>query len=647
VGVCADIDITPEADIEEVLAEVFYLIEEYFNPAIQFKSLSTLLEKKTVDEIFEGPKLLHGFIEDEELEKSVLNRTLYSSDIINLIMDIPGVLSVRNFVLIRFDKEGRNTGPDPWKLKVSPDHLPRLYIEGSKILVFKNGLPFLPDISELMDTMNVVRSRSAMPKLKDHELDLKVPEGTYYPMKEYKPVQNSLPLVYGTGYESLPAGADDLRKAQAKQLKSYLTFFEQLLINYLGQLANLKHLFSIENNVKQTYFPVFMGADLLNNDLYNDFTSEFYKDFNEAALTEMTENSDLFLKRRNKFLDHLLSRFNESFSDFALLLYSYKTRKKIASDSLVRTKTAFLKQFPWQSAYKAQSFDYSNRDNICLNKDLSGIQHRISALLGIRNSLNYFDFTISKSDESLYTSSLELHDTDDQVILKLAHLIEDKDRDVVVKELNLYMSLILKYITDKSNFKIKSSSGIYSFEMGDPVIANAVKQFSSLTDAKTEIDRIVDFGNLYLADERFIIVEHILLRPHSKSDPLLPVCIDSNCDFCGEEDPYSYKVTFVFDGESDLPVKSFNFRKFAEKTIRTEIPAHVMAKICWVKHDVFVAFEEAYCDWLNASESNRSLRLEKLINIFKTLKSIYPSPTLHDCIDGNDENPVLLDQTQL
>ncbi len=45
--------------------------------------------------------------------------------------------------------------------------------------------------------------------------------------------------------------------------------------------------------------------------------------------------------------------------------------------------------------------------------------------------------------------------------------------------------------------------------------------------------------------------------------------------------------------------------------------------------------------------SARSLKLEKLVSIFKTLKSIYPSPTLHDCIDGNDENPVLLDQTQL
>ncbi len=144
VGVCADIDLTPEADIEEVLAEIYYQIEEYFNPAIQFKTLAALLESKTVDEIFDGPKLLHGFIEDKDLERNVLNRTLYSSDIINFIMDIQGVISVRNFVLIRFDKEGRNTGPDPWKLKVSANHLPRLYIEGSKLLFLRTACLFFP-----------------------------------------------------------------------------------------------------------------------------------------------------------------------------------------------------------------------------------------------------------------------------------------------------------------------------------------------------------------------------------------------------------------------------------------------------------------------------------------------------------------------
>jgi hypothetical protein len=38
-------------------------------------------------------------------------------------------------------------------------------------------------------------------------------------------------------------------------------------------------------------------------------------------------------------------------------------------------------------------------------------------------------------------------------------------------------------------------------------------------------------------------------------------------------------------------------------------------------------------------------RLEILLKEFKALKNIYPKATLHDCVDGNDENRVLLGQT--
>src|SRR5690606_5871187 len=81
IGVCTDIELESNADIEKILAEAYYLIAEYFNPSIRFHNLNEMLEVKTVDEIFDGPKLLHGFIDDNDLERSSLNRTLYSSDI--------------------------------------------------------------------------------------------------------------------------------------------------------------------------------------------------------------------------------------------------------------------------------------------------------------------------------------------------------------------------------------------------------------------------------------------------------------------------------------------------------------------------------------------------------------------------------------
>ena len=54
---------------------------------------------KPVDEIFEGPALSNGFIDNDELAQASLRKTLYTSDVINLIMEIPGVKSVKDFVL--------------------------------------------------------------------------------------------------------------------------------------------------------------------------------------------------------------------------------------------------------------------------------------------------------------------------------------------------------------------------------------------------------------------------------------------------------------------------------------------------------------------------------------------------------------------
>ncbi|TXK50292.1 hypothetical protein FVR03_05220 [Pontibacter qinzhouensis] len=646
IGVCADLEVAPDADIEQVLSEAFYLIEEYLNPTIRFYTLQQQLEKRPVDEIFDGPKLKHGFIEDEDLERSILNRTLYASDIINLIMDIPGVQHLNNFVLVRFNKEGKNVGSDAWKLEVKANHLPRFYLEGSKFLVFKNGLPFLPDTAELLDTMHVVRGRNLMPKLKDHELDLPVLQGAFQEMQAYEPVQNSLPQVYGTGYEGLPSTATELRKAQAKQLKSYLYFFEQVLANYLGQLANLKHLFSLNNQISQTSFPVFLVDEILQNDLYDNFEADFYDAFSQEKLQELTESKGSFLERRNRFLDHLLARFSESFSDYTLLLYAYKDQKEVAKEKLIGIKTAFLKQFPYQSAYKAQSFDYTAAAEVCLHKSLSGLQHRISALLGLKPSLNYFDYTISRFKE-VYSSSLSLHDEAGNVLLTATTLFENEDRDQLLKELNLYIVLILKHVCSKSDYIVVEEEEKFYIQLKSPSIAAHEAAFDTQAEAEAKVDELVAFANQYLHDEQFMLVEHLLLRPQKTGDALLPVCVESDCSFCGEEDPYSYRITLVFDGETDLARDHFEFRRFAEQTIRAEMPAHVMAKICWVTRVVYAALEEAFCAWLSAPPKAKSAKLADLVTAFGELKSIYPPPTLHDCVDGNDENRVYLNHTAL
>ena len=59
--------------------------------------------------------------------------------------------------------------------------------------------------------------------------------------------------------------------------------------------------------------------------------------------------------------------------------------------------------------------------------------------------------------------------------------------------------------------------------------------------------------------EKVFVVEHLLLRPRNKpgtlisnGDPLLSICIGPNCELCGGEDPYSFRLTVVLNGETVL-----------------------------------------------------------------------------------------------
>jgi hypothetical protein len=659
IGVCADIEVTPDADIEKVLSEAFYRIEEYFDPTIRFHTLSEMLEEVRVEEIFNGPKLKHGFVMDADLEKTALNRTLYSSDVINEIMDIPGVVSLRNFALVRFDKEGNNIGSDPWKLEVKANHLSKFYLEGSKFLVFKNGLPFHPDIPELIDTMQVVRGRNMMPKLKDHELDLPIPMGVYSDLSEYQPVQNSLPLVYGTGPDGLPSTANDLRRMQAKQLKAYLTFFDQLLVNYLAQLSNLKDLFSIRDT-KHASFSTLLGKEIISRSAYGDivadpnnvipdnvyFNQVFYDSLDASTLQAITESEASYLERRNRFLDHLLARFGESFSEYALLLFSYKNQKTVNSRRLINIKADFLKQFSYQSAFRAQGFDQTDTVDGCIKMDISGLHHRISVLLGLNPSRNFFEYEIGQSDSG-YAATLCLNNDEGKTLLEITGKLEAEDRNDVIRQINFFVAKLSRLASDQTQYKVSNSSGKFLVSFGNPVIATCPTLSGTQADAEAVVTAIVNFAKQHLEDDSFTIVEHILLRPRKNGDALLPVCVDPDCHFCGDEDPYSYRLTFVFDGETDLAKDHFDFRKFAEKTIRAELPAHVLVKVCWVEHDVYVSFNDAFCNWIAAAPDHKSGRLSILIDEFRKLKSIYPPPTLHDCIDGNDENRVFLNQTQL
>lgn len=602
VAVCADIVVSPEADIEKVQAQIYFEIEQYFNPAIRFYSLQELIEKKIpTEEIFNGPFLEHGFILPEDLENSQLKAEIRASDIINRLMDIEGVLAVQNFLMTKYDRNGNAILPSQaWKLPISSHHRPQLYIQRSKFLFFKNELPFLPaNNDEVMATLQQLKSTFDSYKLQIHENNLPLPTGMIRDFEDYFPIQFQFPINYGIGFEGLPRESSDLRKAQSKQLKAYLLLFEQILANGFSQMAHFDQVFSLDEAVTKTIFTKFIDENLLAISSIDDVANyKLYVPslpvFDANELDKLAESEEEKLLRRNKFLDHLLARFGESFTEYALLMTElssesddYFTAKKISYEKLIKDKIRFLKDYPLMSREKAKAFNYLDEVKVEGLQNIAGLKRRIAHLLGQEMLRNHIKVEISIIDKK-YWVAISLVKENGDILLK--HELpsaetSQKANDAAQNLINEWIAFIVEN-PPKTNAFFDGTHGFYQLKNHQNIVIGISKEYVDLATAQTALADTIIWAKSKLKFERFFIIEHLLLRPRFYGEALLPVCLDADCETCGEDDPYSFRLTFVMPGWMPK-FKNINFRRYAERIIRTETPAHLLPKICWVGNEIY------------------------------------------------------------
>jgi len=104
-----------------------------------------------------------------------------------------------------------------------------------------------------------------------------------------------------------------------------------------------------------------------------------------------------------------------------------------------------------------------------------------------------------------------------------------------------------------------------------------------------------------------------------------------------------------------------DFRRFLEELIQKELPAHIVAKICWIgypksydtkgEENEMVELEEAYKAWLLAKtdmgQKQPNPKLKRLLKILSTLHTIYPQGKLHNCDDDKEQQDIILGRTNL
>lgn len=665
-SLCAELELLPEADPVEISAQIRFQIAHYLSPVVRCYSLSQMLARQhpdgspySVAEIFEGPALQCGFIDDAELDEADLRQEIRLSDIISLIMDIPGVLAIRDIVVNALSWQAVNQTweaippVDKWRMTVPDGKQPILSNEVSRLACYKRGMPIPVDSTRVNAHLASLQDAERQALETFGAEDIPIPLGQARDIARYHSFQHHFPEVYGISAIGLPSHADAQRSAQALQLKAYLLFFDQIMANYFAQLAQLPTLFrrtfaddyAHDPAAARTCFAQWLDSLPQIDKLYQ-------AGVDATTLADLLENETEALERRNQILDHLLARFAEDFHHYANLMRSLFGSSTAAA---AQTKSRFLMQLPTLGAERSLAWNkcLQNTDALWNSTNISGLERRIAQLLGIGNSMRR---NLSNVSYDVYA---ELDTTpDNEYRFRVKHpitgkiLLSSSTHYTTPEDARQEMQQAIECAqTDAGYVRKMTGDGKHYFDIinavGD-VIARRIEYFVTTEQLEAAIQSLIT----HLRGEGMYLIENLLLLPdpNQPADPFLPICVDPNCTDCADDDPYSYRLHIVLPAYAGR-FHEMEFRRFVEDTIRQETPAHILPKICWVNTDDMAKLEQAYHDWIllctGVTQADRTTKLRTLIDVLFRIKSIYPSSRLHDCGSNTTTPPFILGRTVL
>jgi hypothetical protein len=695
IGLCVELDATEDTDLVEVAARVFFELERFLSPTIPFYSLQERLAKGlSPEDIFDGPLLRHGFIDDDELERADRPDSVRTSDLVNILMDIPGLKAVRRLLMTSYRDGVPAVSGEAWLLPLDPTRAPRLSLARSRLLFYKRELPFLVESHEVEVRLNELRAaETGRQRAIVSAAGLPSPVGRRRTIDEFQTLLNLFPLNYGVGQAGLPKDSSDERLAQARQFKAFVVLCEQLLAGHRTQAARLPELLSLWRRP-----PVLLAAAPVNVREFDQIAGGDEQVFSDSA-QRLAEPPAERLRRRSRIVDHFLARLAEPFQPYAVL--SSGRARTLASDKLLADKLRLLGALPKLAHDRAAASDLL-RDPAD-PRNISGLEQKLRTLLGAGRDLGslgeVFSETTAAGD---VVWRFRVKDALGQILL--TSIEPAVTRDGARAELLMasrFGSQAERYVQGQVE------SGGFFYELLDDVgesIGRSQLDFATAAQCAAAIGAASGLIASQPLEYTFYVLEHVLLLPRPGSSELLPICDRDEEEECGAcDDPYSFRITVVLPFWPP-PLRNIYLREHLERLIREQTAAHLFVKICWVDETQMRLFGDAFLAWRrdlradlearlaadragaqvqeaqsrlrqarsdaeralataalaaaqaeldnraqNMTQTQTALALSQdaLIRVWHNLRSIFPVATLHDCVDGNDENPVVLDKTLL
>lgn len=354
----ATIHLEADAEAELVLSKIFTELEQYINPEISMDDPFQLIaEGMPPEEVFNGPRPVHGYIHSRHLKPKT--DSIYITRMRNIMANVEGVKLVSQLKVYR-------KGIPVYENQISFDaaSYPSLEFRNFQsgqthlLRILKNNIELEVDpitTQQLID-FDLAKRRTHYLRRLDYPHIL--PKGHFRKeeLMEHFAVHNEFPENYGIGRQSLPASAPAEQQAQTRQLKAYLTIFEQFIANHLSQLAHIRNLMSIEEQENYTYFTQ-IPSDIDNLEDILQTNVATYEKFLQQVMNDPSEFAD----RRNRILDHLLARFGEKIDTDLLKKFRLQNGKQALDElnnRIIRTKIHYLQQIVSLSRSRNIAFNY-------------------------------------------------------------------------------------------------------------------------------------------------------------------------------------------------------------------------------------------------------------------------------------------------
>lgn len=659
VGICLHLEIESGLNDIEVAAEAVWRIQQHLTPMLRFHTFKEMLQRHGVEDIYDGPLLNRGFLEDEAVENAQMLKEFRHSDLIHAAT-IPGQTNVRE-LRVKIPKKGVPWSTAEFAEKTRYD-IPYEDLDGvtdgrpmkalldlcdSCIIVTQNGQRRTLPHTVLEEPL---RLKKLLAQCYDEPGSWPEPVGILRSdLADYRSLQFDLPAVYSVGDYGTSDNIPTQRKGYRKQLQAYLAFFDHILKSYLLQLQQVRSLLSVRQHVAA---PTFLSADL------KDIPG--LAEILDTGKPFSAESPAVQQERRNRIMDHLLARFGERFSDYAV---NFLRPDSGADDAplqeyfteYLEEKAEFLRETA--SIAEGRSRGYNYRLPVWDTGNVAGIKKSVHLRLGLEGSWHEIHLVPEPAAYELELASLN-NGAFYQVQFKIIPsglpsgtsipsngiLLKSK-RYTTSAPAKVALQSIRSEVWRKENYTVgqhpkEVNRWAVLFNMG-----GKVEMYSDPWSEK-EAQQLLEFIQYVLTLkmpgelEGFHVIEHILLRPNDVADDLLKISL--SCDSDNPRDPYSHWLSVVAPNWPDR-FKTPEQRREFEQAFRLETPAHLAVRVCWVDQQQMRVFEDRYKAWLEA----KAKCTPDECNVTKTANAliqwINETPCSCSCEDDCDTDPACED----